>query len=147
MTLLSTLLGGFPGPTGPQGDTVTGPTGPQGNTVTGPTGPTGPSSLNVPISRTLIDSANFASGDIGKTVVMNKPAATTLTIPEGLMAAGDVIGVLTKGAGQVTIAVATPADQALNTACKTPDQDTMIAIYCIDATANAEVFKVIGGVA
>lgn len=97
------------------------------------------------ISRTLIDSANFASGDIGKCVIMNKPTATTLTIPEALMAKGETIAVLQIGAGQVTIAVATPADQDINTACKTFGADTMVTVYCTDDTADAEIFKVIGG--
>jgi hypothetical protein len=99
------------------------------------------------ISRSLNDSANLASGDIGKCVIMDAAAAKTLTIPEALMVEGETIAVLTIGAGQVTIAVANGSDQAINTACKTPGQDTMIAIYCIDDTADDEVFKVIGGIA
>ena len=100
----------------------------------------------MPISRTLTDSADFAAGDIGKTVIMNKATDATLTIPKNLLSAGQTIGVFTVGAGEVTIAVATPDDQALNDANKTPGQDTMIAVYCIDDTTNDEVHKVIGGV-
>ena len=105
-------------------------------------------SLNneMPISRTLTDSANFAAGDIGKTVIMNKATDVTLTIPKNLLSAGQTIGVFTIGAGEVTIAVATSDDQSLNDANKTPGQDTMIAVYCIDDTTNDEVHKVIGGV-
>lgn len=99
----------------------------------------------MPISRTVTASCNLEANDIGKVIIVNSASAVTLTIPEQIMDADDLINVLTKGAGQVTLAVADSGDQSINTACKTWGQDTMISLWCIDSTSGDEIYKVIGG--
>jgi hypothetical protein len=101
------------------------------------------------ISRSVsADETNFAAGDLGKQVISTAATDISLIIPEALMAVGDVILVKQSGAGQVTIEVADTDDQEFeNTAVKTSGVGSVLMIECVDATADAEVFNVIGGVA
>lgn len=99
-------------------------------------------------ARTITDATDdLEATDIGKMVTGNRATAQTFSIPEGVMDLGDCIDIRQIGAGQITVAVANPTDQTISTACKTSGVDTVITLECVDDTANAEVFKVTGGVA
>jgi hypothetical protein len=98
------------------------------------------------VGRTITDAtSNFATTDVKKLVLANRSTAQTFTLPHTTFALNDVITVMQLGAGQVTIAVADVAKQTLNAAKKTWGADSVIQIMCIDATANAEIWKVFGG--
>lgn len=93
-----------------------------------------------------VASANLAESDVDTIVQANYPDSMALTILEGSMRKDDITYVLQIGAGQVTIVAETPANQSINSACRTGAQNEMIAIICLDDTSGAEVYKVIGGV-
>jgi len=98
------------------------------------------------VGRTIADAtANFATTDVNKLVLANRSTAQTFSLPHTTFAQNDIITVMQLGAGLVTIAVADGAKQTINSAKKTWGADSVIQIICIDATANAEVWKVIGG--
>lgn len=145
--LLSKLLGGFPGPTGPQGDTVTGPTGPQGDTVTGPTGPqgdtvtgpTGPAGTLQIISQ-ITSSTTLDSSHANKYIPANSASAINFTINGSVFSANHQIAVAQKGAGIITI-VQGSGGMTLNGSLKTWGQNTVLFIFFESAT----VATIIGG--
>jgi len=99
------------------------------------------------IGRTIADAtSNFATTDVNKLVLANRSTAQTFSLPHTTFAQNDIITVMQLGAGLVTIAVADGTKQTINAAKKTWGADSVIQIMCIDATANAEVWKVIGGI-
>jgi hypothetical protein len=101
----------------------------------------------VTVGRTIVDAADdFETTDVNTMVLANRATAQTFTIPHTTFALNNIISVMQLGAGIVTIAVADGAKQTINTAKKTWGADSVIQIMCIDATANAEIWKVIGGV-
>lgn len=56
-------------------------------------------------ARTISASGNFVDTDAGRTVIVDSATAATVTIPSGItLQVGDVLSVLQKGAGQVTVA-------------------------------------------
>jgi hypothetical protein len=98
------------------------------------------------VGREITDAtANFATSDVNTMVKANRSTAQTFTIPHTTFALNNIITVIQLGAGIVTIAVGDGAKQTINTAKKTWGADSVIQIICIDATANAEIWKVIGG--
>jgi len=101
------------------------------------------------ISRSVSsNNTNFAAGDLGKQVISTAATAINLVIPLATLVVGDVILVKQSGAGQVTITAADGSKQTFeNTAVKTSGVGSVLMIECVDATTNAEVFNVIGGVA
>jgi len=101
------------------------------------------------ISRSVSsNNTNFAAGDLGKQVISTAATAINLVIPLATLVVGDVILVKQSGAGQVTITAADGSKQTFeNTAVKTSGVGSVLMIECVDATTNAEVYNVIGGVA
>jgi len=89
----------------------------------------------------------IVAADIGNIVTINRATDVTVTIPTQLMAAKQAVGFEIIGAGQLILEVADGAKQAINTAKKSPGQDSFMSLYCRDHTVNAEIYKVIGGVA
>jgi len=49
------------------------------------------------------DSYTLVIGDLGERVIMNKATATTITVPNSVFAAGDMVFIANKGAGTCTI--------------------------------------------
>lgn len=49
------------------------------------------------------DSYTLVAGDAGERVIMNKATATTLTVPNSVFTAGQIVEILNKGAGTCTV--------------------------------------------
>ena len=119
--------------------------GSQGNQ--GYQGITGDSGAIFTVGREITDAADdFETTDVNTMVLANRSTAQTFTIPHTTFAKSDIITLMQIGAGIGTITVADGAKQTINAAKKTWGADSVIQIICLDDTANAEIWKVIGGV-
>jgi hypothetical protein len=99
------------------------------------------------VGREITDATDdFETTDVDTMILANRATAQTFTIPHTTFAESDIITVMQIGAGITTIAVADGAKQTINSANKTWGADSVIQIICLDDTANAEIWKVIGGV-
>lgn len=103
------------------------------------------------ISRTVNDQTgttySFVLTDANGTVTANNASAQTFTIPKNIFAKGDVVKVICKGAGQVTLAAGSGTTVNGTPTLKSRAQKSVLEFECTDATTDACVFYVYGDLA
>lgn len=98
------------------------------------------------LGTSITDVYQLQLADANKLLTFSNTGSTNITIPKNVFSAGDFIYIEQIGVGVLTL-VAEDINITVNGNKKSAGQYTTIGIYFRDATTNANICTVIGGVA
>jgi 3D (Asp-Asp-Asp) domain-containing protein len=105
-----------------------------------------PNADTMPLGTPMTDTDILAIDDAGKYITFNNADARNITVPKNVFPAGTEIFIEQIGAGVFTL-VAEDGNITVNGNKKSGGQFCVVGIYFRDATTNANIATVIGGVA
>jgi hypothetical protein len=124
---------GATGPTGPTGaaSTVTGPTG-----ATGPTGPTGDTGAVLPYTLNEQSGASYTlqSTDAMRLVSFTNSGAVTVTVPSNTFTVGDVVSILQRGTGTVSLSPGVGVTLRSTALAETRTQYSIVALIYLGSS-------------